>query len=205
MITARIDNINYRVVHGKQLNLSEFATDTWCAIMKCSDWRVMYYDPRGEFSCNVFAKGTLNFFTNRFEPNFVKQKVSKLMKVPVENISVQVSNIVISIDLRSTVNIDRVFTRNTGTDIYETLDENGVNKNDEHDVMFLDRQSLPGLIIDVFEHENIGITLYSSGKLIAYGLRSRNDIERVTTYVQDTLIPLIENEELHATNSSKGG
>lgn len=186
MVTTKISNVNYRVVHGKKIDLVDFAKNTWGAVMKACSWRIMYYDGAGEFTCNVFSNGKLNFFTNRVDTDFVATKVSKLLTIPRDDIHVSISAIVMTVDLNITVNLDKFFTNNQDDDIYNCH----MSPTKTHDVMYMNKQDIPGIIIDVFKDDNIGITLYSSGKLISYGLHSQEDIDRLMDYVHTRLYPM---------------
>ena len=88
-----------------------------------------------------------------------------------ENIEyVDISNAVYELDIGKQVNLDNNFNRKIG------------------ESAILDRQSFPALRITPFPKSNIGINVFSSGKIIFYGVKTIESVELCKKFIENNII-----------------
>lgn len=185
-----INNVNnsikiYQNGEKYEIDLINLATTKWGFSTKenCK-WRMMYYDNNNNFSTNIFNNGRLNVFSKTFSVEENKRMIEELLGVRHgENgveFDMRIVNIVVHFDIGKECNLDYIYTDGKSDEIYDSNDMPDYTE----EVKILDKQRHSGLRIIPFDSKNIGITVYSTGKIIAYGMKCEEEIQDVIDYIR---------------------
>lgn len=190
-ILPHITNMAISVHMGIEVNLKKFAHTHWnCVVKKDCTWRLTFYSK--DFTVNMYQSGYFILFTQTLTLDAVSNEMIRLFGVVPKCVTLR--NLVVKYYYPYTVDLDRLYDELGGSTIDDLFSGNDpcTAYGGHRPIVMMDRQSFSALRLRPFGDSKTTFSIFSSGAINTAGLKSQDDLERATLYINKTLVPLLD-------------
>lgn len=173
---VNISNCSYSIIiptHIK-MNFIDFAKNTKnCIVNDNRPWRCIYHEK--DMTVTMSGMNAWMVSTRVMDEHVIRDRIRKIYGFEPDEI--RISNMTFSVNTQQTLDIYEIYRRRNENKTPWTVIKS----------FHLDEQQFPALRVHMTNPKNIALEVYSSGRIVATGIKCKQDLETILLFIKENV------------------